>query len=368
MQGFTYYIKYLLLFFSACVILNACTGRTAGNLTYSSPESKGFSSERLDTLKQFLDQSGASSMLILVDGDVIFDWGSTSKKHLIHSVRKTLLNSLVGVAVAQGKLDTSMTLRELGIQDVQPELSEQELSARVADLLKSRSGVYHPAAAMSQGMINSLPERHSYKPGGHYYYNNWDYNTLGAILEQRTGKSLYTLFYEEIAKPLGMVDYKGEYVDIDGESDTGVEMPQTDGFYQYEKSKSTYPAYHFRMSARDLALYGQLYLNKGLWNNQQIIPESWIESSIKPSAIYNKEYKLGYGMLWKLRLAENEKDVHAFYHTGVGIHMLAVYPESKLVLVHRVNTEEDYVYHSNDIYQMLRLVFKAKLTDEQDDE
>ncbi|WP_375726430.1 serine hydrolase domain-containing protein [Saccharicrinis sp. FJH62] len=348
-------------------MLSDCESKPAGNMTYSSPESKGFSSERLDTLKQFLDQSGASSMLILVDGDVIFDWGSTSKKHLIHSVRKALLNSLVGIAVDQGKLDTSMTLRELGIQDEHPELSDQELSARVADLLKSRSGVYHPAAAMSQGMINSLPERHSFKPGEHYYYNNWDYNTLGAILEQQTGKSLYSLFYEEIAKPLGMVDYKGEYVEIDGESDTDVEMPKTDGFYQYEKSKSTFPAYHFRMSSRDLALYGQLYLNKGRWNNQQIIPESWTESCTKPTTVYNKEYKLGYGMLWKLRLAENEKDVVAFYHTGVGIHMLAVYPESKLVMVHRVNTEEDYEYNSNDIYKMLRLVFMAKLTNDSKD-
>ena len=78
-----------------------------------------------------------------------------------------------------------------------------------------------------------------------------------------------------------MNDYKGRYCSIDGESED-VEMPHTDGFYQYENSKSKYPAYHFRLSARDLALYGQLYLNKGEWNGKQIVPEKWIEKSTIP--------------------------------------------------------------------------------------
>lgn len=342
------------------VLISACKTKTPERLDYAAPETLGFSSQRLDTLKAFLDKSGASSMLILVDGNVIFDWGSTTKKHLIHSVRKALLNSMIGIAVKQGQIDTSKTLRELGIQDGHPELLDQELNARIGDLLKSRSGIYHPAAAMSKGMVNSLPKRHSAEPNEKYYYNNWDFNALGAILEKQTGKRLYTLFYEQIAQPLGMFDYKGEYVTIDGESDEKPDMPKTDGFYQYESSKSQFPAYHFRMSARDLALYGQLYLNKGRWGDQQIIPETWIESSTKPYSLYNKAHKLGYGMLWKLRLADNEKDVIAYYHSGVGIHMLAIYPESNMVLVHRVDTENDYKYDPNNIYKMLELVFKAK--------
>ena len=325
----------------------SCHRSVHRKLNRSVPESKGYSSQKLDTLSDFLDKGGTSSMMILVDGDIIFEYGDTKKKHLIHSIRKCLFNSLVGIAVEQGKIDTSMTLKDVGIQDIDT-LSDSEQHARIADLLKSASGIYHPAAAMSQGMINSLPDRNSTNPGEYYYYNNWDFNTLGAILEQQTGERIYTLFLKEIADPIGMSDYKGKYVLIDGD-DENVKMPKVDGFYQYETRKSIYPAYHFRMSTRDLALYGQLYLNNGKWNNKQIVPESWIKASTTPTSIYNETSNLGYGMLWKLRLTDDHKKVVSFYHTGVGIHMLAIYPDDKMVLVHRVDTENNGAYKKNNI-------------------
>lgn len=340
------------------IIIVGCNN-SANNIQSSKPESKGYSSERLDSLSCFLKKSGTSSMMILVDGEIIFEYGNTSKKHLIHSIRKCLLNSLFGIAVEQGEIDTSMTLRELAIQDVHT-LSDSELDARIADLLKSKSGIYHPAAAMSQGMINSLPERNSRKPGEYHYYNNWDFNTLGAILEQQTGESIYKMFLEKVAKPIGMLDYVGKYVEIDGEAEN-VKMPMTDGFYQYELSKSKYPAYHFRMSTRDLALYGQLYLNNGIWDNKQIISSDWIKTSTKLTSISNAKYNTGYGMLWKLRLTKDNKRSTSFYHTGVGIHMLAVYPDLKMVLVHRVDTENDYNYNKGDFYKMIGLVMDSKI-------
>ncbi len=345
-----------LVFFT---MITACSTSPKHHFEYSAPESKGFSSEKLDSLESNLEQSGASSMMILVDGEVIFDWGDSKRKHTIHSVRKCLLNSLIGIAVSRGEIDTSMTLRELKIDDLAPGLSENELDARVADLLKSRSGVYHPAAGVSEGMLRGKPERDFYLPGEHFYYNNWDFNVLGAILEQQCGQSIYELFLEEIARPLGMQDYQGKFKVIDGEAE-GVEMPHTDGFYQYEKSKSIYPAYHFRLSARDLALYGQLYLNKGRWKGKQLVPEEWIEASTFPYSLFNPDYGIAYGMLWYVLVPGDEDGSYSFYHTGVGIHMLAVYPSSDMVLVHRVDTENNNSYDKGDFYKMIDLVFKAK--------
>ncbi len=344
--------------FIIVLICISCNNREAYQYEYAEPEAMGFSSQKLDSLAVHLKRSGSSSMLLIVDGKVIFEWGSTSMKHVIHSTRKCLLNSLYGIAVAEGIIDTSMTLRELGIKDIEPGLSEQELNARIADLLKSRSGVYHHAAGVHESMLIGMPARNSYLPGDHYYYNNWDFNTLGAILEDRTGKSLYTLFEEQIARPLGMHDYKARFTSIDGEAE-GVKMPNTDGFYQYEKSKSQYPAYHFRMSARDLALYGQLYMNKGEWKGEQLIPEEWIEASTYPYSLYNPDQGIAYGMLWYV-LEPNEYRDKAFYHTGLGIHMLGVYPGMKMVLVHRVDTENRRDYNKSDFYKMLGLVFSSQ--------
>jgi CubicO group peptidase (beta-lactamase class C family) len=205
-----------------------------------------------------------------------------------------------------------------------------------------------------------MPERDSFLPGEHFYYNNWDFNVLGAILEQQTGRSIYDLFREQIAIPLGMHDYKGRYATIDMEQED-IETPHRDGFYQYEHSKSKFPAYHFRMSARDLALYGQLYLQKGEWRGKRIVPAEWIEVSTYPWSIYNPQYGLARGMLWGVILPRDEGRSASFYHTGAGIHMLGVYPESGLVLVHRVDTENDFDYQRDDLYRMIDLVFDAKI-------
>lgn len=341
------------------VVVTACTQPSKYQFSFAEPEDQGFSSEKLELLKSHLEESGASSMILLVNGEVIFDWGDTDRKHTIHSIRKCLLNSLYGIAVSEGIIDTTLTLRELGIEDNEPGLSENELNARIIDLLKSRSGVYHKAAAVSEGMLRGMPERDSFRPGEHYYYNNWDFNVLGAILEEKTGQSIYDLFTKQIALPLGMHEFKGKYTTIDAEVE-GVEIPNTDGFYQYEKSKSIYPAYHFRMSARDLALYGQLYLQKGEWEGKQIVPADWIKISTYPWSIYNPEYRLARGMLWGVILPEEEGGSSSFYHTGAGNHMLGIYPSSGLVLVHRVDTENDFSYGQDELYKMIDLVFNAK--------
>jgi len=339
---------------------SSCTQIQKHSFSYAEPESMGFSTERLELLTSHLEKSGASSMLLMVEGKVIYEWGETDRKHTIHSIRKCLLNSLYGIAVSEGIIDTSMTMQELGIQDIEPPLTGSELQARVADLLKSRSGIYHHAAAVSEGMLMGMPERGTHLPGEHYYYNNWDFNVLGAILEQETGKSVYELFREQIALPLGMHEYRGTYASIEVDSED-VDIPDTDGFYQHEPSKSRYPAYHFRMSARDLALYGQLYLQEGIWEGSQIVPAPWIEASTRPLTVVNSRYGLARGMLWGVILPREEGEVPAFYHTGAGIHMLGVYPSSRLVLVHRVDTENYIDYKPDDLYKMIDLVFNAKM-------
>jgi len=98
--------------------------------------------------------------------------GRHPKKLLVHSMRKALLNSLYGIHQERGDVDLNQTLAELGIDDLPPTLNEQEKSARVIDLLKSRSGVYHPAAAESDGMSQTRPGRGSHAPGEFSYYNN----------------------------------------------------------------------------------------------------------------------------------------------------------------------------------------------------
>ncbi|NQZ42994.1 MAG: serine hydrolase [Flavobacteriaceae bacterium] len=343
-----------LLFWLALLFTLISKAQSKHSFSFTTPESKGFSSSKLEELKNHLELSGASSTILMVEGEIIFEWGNTRKRHLIHSMRKAMLNSLYGIAIHKGQIDTSMTLKEMKINDGPSKLSSLELNATIGDLLKSRSGIYHDAAAVNKAMLVNRPERGTHEPGAFFYYNNWDFNVLGTILERQTGKRIFQAFYEEIALPLGMSHYLGEYASIDGETNTKV-LPNVDGVYRYEKSKSKHPAYHFRMSSRDLALYGQLYLNYGNWKGKQIIPKAWIDLSTKPISIYNPERNLAYGMLWRVKFNQSGTR-NSFFHTGLGIHILGIYPDLKLVLVHRVDTEKDFQYDQNDFYKMLELV------------
>ena len=322
-------------------------------------KSHGFSKNKLDSLVSFLETSGTSSLLIISNKKSILNWGSTQKKHTIHSIRKALLNSLLGIYISNGTIDTTETIESLKIDDINS-LTDLEKTATIADLLKSRSGIYHPAAAVSKGMLARMPKRGSHKPNEAHYYNNWGFNVLGYILEKKTGKSVYDLFYHHIALPLGMTyknNYKKLYVN---ETDENIDISEVDGFYQYELNKSKYPAYHFRLSAYDLALYGQLYLNQGNWNGKQLIPKQWIKFSTQPINIVYKPAGLAYGVLWGVLMKTPNRSSTSFYHTGTGVHMLAVYPKSNMVLVHRVDTEKDYDFSENKLYQMIDLVWSAK--------
>lgn len=317
------------------------------------PDAAGYSREKLAALAEFLGKSGSESLLLLHDGKVFFEWGDIRRKRLVHSMRKALLSSLIGIAESRGQIELDATLEQLGIDDDTP-LSAAEKKARVVDLLASRSGVYLPAAAESAGMAAGRPARHSAAPGERYYYNNWDFNVAGFLFEKASGRRIYDAFLSDIAEPLGMLDYQGKV----GER----EQPEVDGFYQLEPERSRYRAYHLRLSAHDLALYGQLWLQRGQWQGQQLIPASWVDRSTQPISIIEPRWGLAYGLLWDVLVPEPGNERPSFFHTGAGVHMLGVYPRHGLVMVHRVDTErEDYRFNDGDLVQLIRLVHGARL-------
>ena len=343
----------------ACLMSNvAAAEATADAFERITPEQAGYSAERLSELATFLEASGSESMLLLHDGKVFFEWGDIRRKRLVHSIRKALLNSLYGVHLGDGCIDLDRTLGEYGIDDIPPGLSAREQSATLRQVLQSRSGVYHPAAAESEGMAAQRPARGSHAPGEHYYYNNWDFNVAGAIFERCSGRRIHDAFHDEIAKPLGMLDFDNR---ITAWPDDASIDPASDGAVKLEPEKSLYPAYHFRMSAHDLALYGQLYLDHGRWKERQLVPSAWIDLSTRPYSITEPEYGLAYGMLWNSLVPDKDDERASFFHTGVDVHMLGVYPKHHLVLVHRVNTEREFRFHGGDLVRVIRMVHGARL-------
>src|SRR5687767_391329 len=196
--------------------LQGATGAVPGVRWESalSPEALGWSSRDLAEVRKTVESMGSAAFMIVTRGRVVAAWGDTSKTFLSHSIRKSFMSALVGMAVAEAKLDTARTLGQLGITEKSVTLTAEEQRARVADLLRARSGVYLAAAGEVESMRLDRPARGSHAPGTFWYYNNWDFNVLGTIYRRATGEDIFRAIDERLAKPIGMQDYRaaeGEY-------------------------------------------------------------------------------------------------------------------------------------------------------------
>jgi len=331
--------------------LAAAPAKKAG-LQTAAPESVGWSSAKLEEASAFAEKINSAAVMVLRDGKVFVSWGQVEKNYKLHSIRKPLLSALYGIYWGRGKIKLDATLEELGIDDIPPSLTAEEKKATVADLLQSRSGVYHEAAAESKDMAEGRPARGSHPPGTFYYYNNWDFNALGTIFERVTGAKIFQAFKKEIADPIGMEDFR-----------------LADCEYGHEADKSVHRAYNFRMSARDLARFGQLYLQGGSWKGRQIVPREWIEKSTTPYSMVSEQMGIGYGYMWNVVRPESPfsnmlfDGKGAFYHTGVGIHTLAVLPDLRMVYVYRYDTDGEFKDPGDATLQLVALIMKARRND-----
>ena len=182
--------------------------------------------------------------MIITDGKVVAEWGRTDTTIPVSGIFDSVLSALYGIGVGKGNIDISKTLAELGIDDYQP-LTQQEKQAEIQHLLKGNSGIYIPAQSAGMGGWKPTRARDSDEPGTFWHYNVWAVNALSTIFENTTGMDQFEAFQDWIAGPIGMEDYR-----------TG------DGTLAYN-ALSQHPAGNFRISARDLARFGLLYLRGG---------------------------------------------------------------------------------------------------------
>lgn len=247
----------------------------------SSPTALGWSEDGLQRVLDYASNINTTALVVVDHGISILSHGDVSKKLNCFSIRKSFLNSIIGIHVERGDIDLSKTVSDLGLSD-HLGLSDIEQTAKLYDLLMCRSGIYHSAGYETNWMKQTKPPRHSYAPGANYYYNNWDFNAIGTAFEQLTGAKIHQAFDQLIAQRIGMQDFR-----LDGE--------EPDGWY-VEEEASRHKAYPFRISARDLARFGHLFLSCGLWRDEQVVPSAWVELSAMP---YSEAGARGaYGFMW----------------------------------------------------------------------
>jgi len=309
------------------------------------PASTGWSKAKLTKAEAWSKRIGSIAVMIVHHGAVVAEWGDTAAKTPLASVRKSLLSALIGNAVERGEMNLAQTIGALGIDDNEPSLTVEEKTATVHDLLKARSGIYHAALYETPGMAAARPPRFSHAPGMFWYYNNWDFNALGTIYERAVRSSIFEAFEREIARPTAMQDYRP----TDGEYVTGAD--------------SIHRAYPFKMSARDLARFGLLYLRKGQWEGRQVVPAHWVEESAR--AYSSSESGPGYGYLWWTEPINNgvapsvTLPQGTFFARGAGGQYAFVIPGHDLVVVHRAAHVADGGVSLWQVGRLLWLVLDA---------
>ncbi len=283
--------------------------------------SGGWSAPALARADAWSKLIGSTAVMIVQHGLVVAEWGDTAARTPLASVRKSLLSALIGIAAPHYPNMIDTKLGDLGVEDNAPSLSAEEKTATVRDLLEARSGVYHPALCETTGAAELRPARFSHAPGTFWYYNNWDFNALGAIYEHTIGASIFDAFNREIARPIGMQDYR-----------------RSDGEYKIGAA-SVYPCYMFHMSARDLARFALLYLNNGRWGDRQIVPAQWVKDSTRPHSQTGSWFGSGYGYLWWTGPVDNNVlpivtlPPGTFFAVGYGGQFAFVMPADDLIVV-----------------------------------
>ena len=295
--------------------------------TATAPAELGWTADELGELDTLANELNSTAMMVVQNGQVVFEHGETDRLIIIHSMRKSIMSALIGIAVDGGAVSLDASLADLGIDDLQG-LTDQERSATVRDVIMARSGVYIPSAAETPQMREARPDRGEFAPGEHWYYNNWDFNVAGHIFERTTGRNYDSAFQRIFAEPLCMPDF---------------DVFET---HRQHAPGTAFSAYHMRMSARDVALFGQLFLQEGEWQGEQILSADWVGES---TADYSDTgwpgaWMGGYGYMW-WRPAEaevaQEHGLAPDMYTGAGYggQYVTVIPSLDLVIINRMNTD-----------------------------
>jgi CubicO group peptidase (beta-lactamase class C family) len=255
------------------------------SLSRSTPESQGVSSRAiLDLLEDTQrHQIELHSLMVLRHGMVVAEgwWKPYGPQHLhtLFSLSKSFTSSAIGFAVTEGLLSEDDTVISFFPDDLPLEVSPNLARMRVRDLLSMSSGhsddTLGPQIWATPGnwVRNILAQPVPFEPGTHFVYNTGATFMLSAIIQIITNQNLLAYLEPQLLQPLG----------IEGAT--------------WESNPDGIAFGGFGMNARteDIAKFGQLYLQKGVWNDQQILPESWIDQATR-SHIDNGDHSSNSGL------------------------------------------------------------------------
>ena len=336
-------VLYLLLWasLSSCLIDEPIKSRYYGfepvdlndGWQISNPEAENIRRDRLDQAYRLVfDEQRyvmARSLLVFRNGKLIAeaypnDTRDKIKYHNIQSSTKSITSLLLGVAIQQN-LITSLDEK---LYDIYPDLFDDDLVKRditLSDVLTMRSGIDFRNDKHTQKLYNTSKNSTTYvlsldrysTPGTAVQYNDGDPHLISKVIETKIGKSLADFANDNVFQKLGISNWQWESA----------------------KDGTTFGAFSLFVTPRDLGKIGQLLVQNGTWENEQIVNSTYLQNAVSKQ-VYNDLNNNPYGYYFWIY-----PQWQAYAALGHGGQFLFVAPDKNLVVVYTA-----WPYTSNKLW------------------
>ena len=291
----------------------------------ATPEEAGMDPALLSELSQHIEEGMPQifSVLIVRDGYLVFQYYQDpyfiENPRSVQSITKSFTSALIGIALREGYL-SSLDQKMI---DFFPEYDSADLDPRLREvtlrhLLTMTAGFTYPSGTGQPPIEAKLQEGMISEPGQSFAYDGGATQLLSAILTKTTGMTALEFANEYLFGPLGISNLWW------GEQDEG----------GYSNG-----AYGLIMVPDEMAKFGYLYLNHGVWDGEQIIPRDYVEESTQAHSEGGPPENAAYGYQWWVTTVEEHP---AYFAAGYGGQYIYVIPDLDTVIVITSNSGRYY--------------------------
>lgn len=266
--------------------------------------------------------------------------------HHVASVTKSILSALIGIAIDEGYIKhIDQRVLEFFPEHDPDRTDRQKQEITIRHLLTMT--VPYPFEDWQEPLDQMCMQSDWVKytldmlgQGGRigdFKYSTAGAHLLSAIITRSTGQSARELANERLCKPIGMSqipDYEMQSFGFDDLFGKNVR-----GWVKDPSGNST-GGWGLTLSPRDMARFGALYLNRGAWNDHQVIPASWVEESTAMNTHH-------YGYLWWLR---EEDGIFTYAAIGDGGNIICCIPEKNLVIA----IASEFIMNPRDRWRLIK--------------
>lgn len=254
-------------------------------LPRSMPEEQGVSSRAIADYLRTADRkiNTMHSFMLVRHGHVIAGawWKpeAADKPHVLWSLSKSFNSTAVGLAIQEGKLHLDDHVLQFFPEDAPADPSDNLKAMTVRDLLTMSGGHdTEPKSGPGGPSVRTfLAHPVVFKPGTHFQYNTMGAYTLSAIVTKVTGQTVLDFLRPRLFEPLG------------------IDNPQWDA----SPEGYSLGGYGLKLRTEDIAKFGQLYLQKGMWNGRQLVPREWVEQATARQVPNDHESHAKMGPDWR---------------------------------------------------------------------